>query len=72
MNREIFFLLFFLSFSRAEFAAYGYSQARGLIQAVAVSLHHSSTALDPHHRHNNTSSKPHLRPAPQLTAMLDP
>ena len=45
--------------------AYGGSQARGLIGAVAASLRHS-------HSHSNTGSEPHLRPTPQLTAMLDP
>ena len=32
---------FFFVFSRAALLAYGGSQARGLIRAVAVSLHHS-------------------------------
>ena len=55
-------LLFFvfLPFSRAVPAAYGDSQARGLIGAVAASL-----------RHSNAGSKPSLRPTPQLTATLD-
>ena len=38
--------------------AYGGSQARGLIGAVATSLHHS---------YSNTGSEPHLQPAPQLS-----
>ena len=42
--------------------AYGGSQARGLIGAVASGLHHS---------HSNAGSEPHLQPTPQLTAMLD-
>ena len=55
---------FFLSvFSRAAPAACEGSQARGLIGAVAASLHQS---------HSNAGSQPHLQPAPQLTAMLDP
>ena len=43
--------------------AYGGSQARGQIGAVAAGLGHS---------HNNTGSKQHLRPTPQPTAMPDP
>ena len=71
-----FFLFFFLSFvffvvvvvvvivaiSLAAPTAYGGSQARGRIGAVATGLRQS---------HSNTGSKPHLRPTPQLTAMLD-
>ena len=48
---------------KAVFAAYVSSQARGLIGAAAADLHHS---------HSNMGSEPHLRPTPQLTAMLDP
>ena len=43
--------------------AYGGSQARGQIKAVAAGLHHS---------HSNVGSEPHLWPTPQLTAMTDP
>ena len=43
--------------------AYGGSQARDGIGAVATGLHHS---------HSNARSKPGLRPIPELTAMLDP
>ena len=43
-------------------AAYGGSQARGRIGAVAAGLHHS---------HSNARSSPRLGPTPQLTAMLD-
>ena len=43
--------------------AYGGSQARGQIGAVAASLYHS---------HSNIGSKPRLRPTPQLTATQDP
>ena len=55
----------FLSFclSKATTAAYGGSQPRGLIRAVAADLHHS---------HNNARSEPHLPPTPQLTATPDP
>ena len=56
---------FFLFYFRAAPAAYGSSQARGQIEAVAAGLHHS-------HSNSNMGSKPHLRPIPQLTAMLDP
>ena len=43
--------------------AYGGSQARGPIGAVATGLHQS---------HSNTGSKLHLQPTPQLIAMPDP
>ena len=48
---------------RAEPTAYEGFQARGRIEAVAASLHHS---------HSNSGSKLHMRPTPQLTATLDP
>ena len=44
-------------------AAYGGSQARGLIGAIAAGLCQS---------HSNARSEPHLQLTPQLTAMLDP
>ena len=50
-------------FSRAAPAAYGGSQARGLIGAIATGLHHS---------HSNSGSEPHLQPTPLLTATPDP
>ena len=55
-----FILFYFLSFclSRAAPVAYGGSQARGAIGAVAASLHHS---------HSNAGSEPR-----HLTARLDP
>ena len=56
------FFFFFLLFG-APPAAYGGSQARGLIRATAASLHRS---------HSNTRSEPCLRPAPQLMATPDP
>ena len=56
-----FFCLFV--YSRATPTAYGGSQARRLIGAVAASLSHN---------HSNARSEPHLRPTPQLTAMPDP
>ena len=62
----LYFLFFFFclfAFSRTTPAAYGGSQARSPIRAAAAGLHHS---------HSNVGPKPHLRPTPQLTAMLDP
>ena len=56
-----FFGLF--AFSRAAPVAYGGSQARGLIRAVAAHLYHS---------HSNARSESHLQTTPQLMAMLDP
>ena len=53
--------LLFLPF-RATLMACGGSQARGRIGAGATSLCQS---------HSNAGSKLHLRPTPQLTAMLD-
>ena len=50
-------------FSRAAPTAYGGSQARGPIGAVAAGLDHS---------HSNMGSKPHRQPTPQLMAMPDP
>ena len=63
-----FFFLFFLffclfAFSRAAPVAYGGSQARGLIGAVAAGLCQS---------HSNAGSQPRLQPTPQLMATPDP
>ena len=52
----------FLVISWAAPAAYGGSQARGRIGAVAAGLCQS---------HSNEGSEPHLQPTPQLTATLD-
>ena len=54
-------LLFFCLF-RAASTAYGGSQARGGIRAIATGLHHS---------HSNARLEPHLPPTSQLTAMPD-
>ena len=54
---------FFFVFSRATPMAYGASQARGLIGAIATGLCH---------RHSNTGSEPSLQPTPQLAATQDP
>ena len=51
------------SFSWATPAAYGGSQARGLIGAAATGLHHS---------HSNMGSGSCLQPTPQFTATPDP
>ena len=51
------------AFSGATPAAYGGSQARGQIGAVAIGLCQS---------HSNTGSQPRVRPTPQLVAMPDP
>ena len=56
------FIFVFLPFLWAAPAAYGGSQARGLIRAIATSLHQS---------HSNAGSEPRLRPTPQLTATPD-
>jgi len=56
-----FFCLFAISWADPE--AYGGSQARGLIGAVATGLRQS---------HSNLGSKPRLQPTAQLTATPDP
>ena len=60
-----FFFFFFLlfTFSRADPTAYGGSQARGPIGAVAASLHHG---------YSNMGSESRLLPTTQLTATPDP
>ena len=58
-----FFFFGLFAISWAAPMAYRGSQARGLIGAVATSLHQS---------YSNAGSKPHLRPTLQLTAMPDP
>ena len=65
----VFCLFVFLSFvvivvaiSWAAPEAYGGSQARGLIGAVATGLRQS---------HSNAGSEPRLQPTPQLTATQD-
>ena len=58
-----FYLYFYFCLFRAILTAYGGSQARDWIGAVATALRHS---------HSNVGSEPYLQPLPQLTAMLDP
>ena len=57
------FLFFFFTFFRSAPTAYGSSQARGPIGAVAASLHCN---------HSNMGSELRLWPIPQFTAMPDP
>ena len=66
MLKYLLFFFFFglFAFARGAPVAYGGSQARGLIRAVAAAGLPQS--------HSNTGSKLHLGPTPQLTAMLDP
>ena len=59
--RLIFYFFFF--FFRAAPAAYGGSQVRRRIGAVATGLYHN---------HSNAGSEPRLQSTPQLTATLDP
>ena len=56
-------LFYFFAFSRVILSAYGDSQARGLIGAVATSLRQS---------HSNEGSEPRLQPIPQLMVTQDP
>ena len=49
-------------FTRGIPAAYGGSQTRGQVRAVAAGLHHS---------HSDARSEPRLRSTPQLTARPD-
>ena len=58
---DFFFFVFY--YFRAEFTAYGRSQARSQIRATAVVLRHS---------HSNTGSEPCLQPTPQLMATPGP
>ena len=58
----IFFVFFiFFAISQAAPSAYGGSQARGPIAAVAAGLHQG-----------NVGFELHLQPTPQLTVMPDP
>ena len=63
IEKFLFSFFYFFVFSRAAPVAYGGSQARGLIEAVAACLCES---------HSNSESEPRLRPTPQLTAMPNP
>ena len=60
----LFFFFFFLfCLFRTAPVAYGGSQARGQIRAIATGLHRS---------YSNAGSELHLRPTPQLMATPDP
>ena len=59
----IFYFLFILPFSAAAPTAYGGSQARGLIGAVAAGLRQGRST---------EGSEPSLWPTPQFTATRDP
>ena len=63
MGTPRFILFSFFCPFRAAPVAYGRSQARGPIRAVATGLRQS---------HINAGSELHLRPTPQLTATPDP
>jgi len=56
------FVVVVVAISWAAPAAYGVSQARGPIGAIAAGLHQ---------RHSNAGSEPRLQPTPQLTATPD-
>ena len=58
----VFFVVVVVAISWAAPTAYGGSQARGRIGAVATSLRQS---------HSNAGSEPRLQPTPQLTATPD-
>ena len=62
-SSNIFTTFFFFPFLGPLPVAYGGSQARSPIGAIAADLSQS---------HSNTGSKQHLRPTPQLTATPDP
>ena len=57
------FFFLILLFRATLLTAYASSQTRGQIGAAASGLYHSQ---------RNVRSKPHLRPTPKLTALLDP
>ena len=63
-NHDHNFILFIFSLFRATPVAYGVSQARGRVGAIA--------AAGLHHSHNNARSEPHLQSTPQLATTLDP
>ena len=66
VTKDLFYFylfIYFLAVSRAAPVAYGGSQARDLIGAVATGLRQSQ---------HNAGSKPRLQPTPQLTATPDP
>ena len=62
LNLFYLFIYLFLLY-RAALMAYGGSQARGPVRAVAAGLRQS---------YSNAGSEPCLQPTPQLTTKLDP
>ena len=62
------FVVVVVAISWAAPAAYGGSQARGLIGSVATGLRHNHS----NQNHSNAGSKPSLRPIPYLMATPDP
>ena len=62
VDDSFFFFFGLFAISWAAPVAYGDSQARGLIGAVATGLRQS---------HSNAGSEPRLQPTPQLTATPD-
>ena len=62
LDATVLFHFCLFAISGATPVAYGGSQARDLIGAVATGLHHS---------HSNAGSELRLRPTAQLTATLD-
>ena len=63
IDTTFFFFFWLFAFSTTVPMAYGGSQARGLIRAIATGLYQS---------HSNAGSEPRLQPTPQLTATPDP
>ena len=63
LTKNNIYIVVVVFFSRVTPVAYGGSQARGLIGAVAAGLHQN---------HSNMGSEPRLPPTPQLTATSDP
>ena len=63
IEKKYIYTYIFFVLSRAAPAAYGCSQARGLIGALATGLHQN---------HSDMGSEPHLRSTPELTETPDP
>ena len=65
-TKELNFVMVVVVVFRATPEAYGGSQVRGQVGAVATGLHHSHS-----HSYSHARSEPHLGPTP-LTATRDP
>ena len=59
---SVYICMYIFMLFRTTLKAYGGSQGRGQIRAIAAGLH----------SHSNAGSDLHLQPIPQLMAMLDP